>query len=103
MTGASTRAGARSSRSTASLPALPAEVDAIAVCLLHSDLDAAHEHAVAAASPRAAGPTLVVCSHEVSPEFREYERMVTTVVEAFLEPVCAPYLERSPRSRPRRS
>jgi N-methylhydantoinase A len=26
----------------------------------------------------------------VSPEFREYERMVTTVVEAFLEPVCAP-------------
>ena len=33
-----------------------------------------------------------MCSHEVSPEFREYERMVTTVVEAFLEPVCRPYL-----------
>ena len=41
----------------------------------------------------AARPELVVCSHEVSPEFREYERMVTTVVEAFLEPVCAPYLD----------
>ena len=42
--------------------------------------------------PRCAprGSELVVCSHEVSPEFREYERMVTTVVEAFLEPVCAP-------------
>ena len=37
-------------------------------------------------------PNAVVCSHEVSPEFREYERMVTTVVEAFLEPVCGPYL-----------
>ena len=30
----------------------------------------------------------VVCSHEVSPEFREYERMVTTVVDAALRPVC---------------
>jgi N-methylhydantoinase A/oxoprolinase/acetone carboxylase beta subunit len=30
----------------------------------------------------------------VSPEFREYERMSTTVVEAFLEPTCTPYLRR---------
>jgi N-methylhydantoinase A/oxoprolinase/acetone carboxylase beta subunit len=74
------------------IPPLPAEIDAIAVCLLHADLDATHERLVADAL-RAARSELVVCSHEVSPEFREYERMVTTVTEAYLEPVCAPYLE----------
>jgi N-methylhydantoinase A/oxoprolinase/acetone carboxylase beta subunit len=66
------------------------DADAIAVCLLHADLDPRHEREVAAALGRAH----VVCSHEVSPEYREYERMSTTVVEAFLEPVCAPYLQR---------
>jgi len=75
------------------LPDIGDDIDAIAVCLLHSDLDARHERAVAEAL-RAARPELVVCSHEVSPEFREYERLATTVVEAFLEPVCAPYLMR---------
>jgi N-methylhydantoinase A/oxoprolinase/acetone carboxylase beta subunit len=66
------------------------DADAIAVCLLHADLDPRHEREVAAAL----GRVHVVCSHEVSPEYREYERMSTTVVEAFLEPVCAPYLQR---------
>jgi N-methylhydantoinase A/oxoprolinase/acetone carboxylase beta subunit len=75
------------------VPTIPDAVDAIAVCLLHADLDAGHEQAVADALRRA-HRAHVVCSHEVSPEFREYERMVTTVVEAFLEPVCAPYLQR---------
>ena len=73
------------------LPAIAGEVDAIAVCLLHADLDPRHEREVGDAL-RAARSELVVCSHEVSPEFREYERMVTTVVEAYLEPVCTPYL-----------
>ncbi|MDQ1448481.1 MAG: N-methylhydantoinase [Actinomycetota bacterium] len=73
------------------LPEIVEEIDSIAVCLLHSDLDARLEREVAEAL-RAARSELVVCSHEVSPEFREYERMVTTVVEAFLEPACAPYL-----------
>jgi N-methylhydantoinase A/oxoprolinase/acetone carboxylase beta subunit len=75
------------------LPEIAGAIDAIAVCLLHSDLDPAHERAVAAAL-RSARSELVVCSHDVSPEFREYERMVTTVVEAFLEPACRPYLAR---------
>jgi N-methylhydantoinase A/oxoprolinase/acetone carboxylase beta subunit len=75
----------------AELPrALPGDCDAVAVCLLHADLDPAHERAVAAAL-RAAGYD-VTASHEVSPEYREYERMVTTVVNAYLRPVCAPYL-----------
>ena len=65
----------------------------MAVCLLHADLNPAHEEAVAAAL---AGAGLdVSCSSEVSPEFREYERTVTTVVNAYLRPVCRPYLEGS--------
>ena len=74
------------------VPAVPAGVAAVAVCLLHADLEPAHEVAVAAAL-RAAGFD-VSCSHEVSPEFREYERTVTTVVNAYLRPVCRAYLER---------
>ena len=65
-------------------------VDAVAVCLLHADLQPAHEQAVASVL-RARGLD-VVCSHEVSPEFREYERIVTTVADAALRTVCAPYL-----------
>jgi N-methylhydantoinase A/oxoprolinase/acetone carboxylase beta subunit len=74
------------------LPDLPAEIEAVAVCLLHADLDDRHERAVAAAL-RARGAD-VSASHEISPEFREYERVVTTVANAYLRPVCGPYLDR---------
>lgn len=71
-------------------PEVPPGVEAVAVCLLHADLDARHEQAVAA-ELRAAGWD-VSASHEVSPEPREFERTVTTVVNAYLRPVCGPYL-----------
>ncbi|HYI61108.1 MAG TPA: hydantoinase/oxoprolinase family protein [Acidimicrobiales bacterium] len=64
--------------------------EAVAVCLLHSDLDPAHERAVADRL-RAAGHD-VTCSHEVSPQFREYERTVTTAANAYLRPPCRAYL-----------
>jgi len=73
-----------------SIPAVPADVDTVAVCLLHADLDPAHEQA-AAATLRDRGLD-VTCSHQVSPEFREYERTVTTVANALLRPVCRAYL-----------
>lgn len=66
------------------------EVAAVAVCLLHADLNPVHEQQVAGAI-RGAGID-VTCSHEVSPEFREFERTATTVVNAYLRPVCAPYV-----------
>jgi len=72
------------------LDAVPTDVDAVAVCLLHADLDPVHERAVARAL-RSRGID-VSCSHEVSPEFREYERMVTTVANAMLRPACRAYL-----------
>ncbi len=69
---------------------IDAAVAAVAVCLLHADLDASHEDAVAAVlSARGLDVTL---SSAVSPEFREYERMVTTVANAGLRPVCRAYL-----------
>ena len=75
-----------------SVPDVPAGVESVAVCLLHADLDASHEKAVAEALADR-GVDDVTCSHHVSPEFREYERTVTTVVNAYLRPRCRRYLE----------
>lgn len=61
-----------------------------AVCLLHADLDPTHEQQVAGVL-RERGVD-VTCSHEVSPQLREYERTVTTVVNAYLRPPCRSYL-----------
>jgi N-methylhydantoinase A len=74
-----------------SLPEIDAE--AVAVCLLFSFRDQAHEQAVAAELRRRLPDTRVVASHEVSPEFREYERASTTAADAYLGPVVAEYLE----------
>ena len=75
-----------------SLPAIDAQ--AVAVCLLFSFRDASHERAVAEELRRRMPHTRVVASHEVSPEFREYERASTTAVDAYLGPVVSAYLER---------
>jgi N-methylhydantoinase A len=74
------------------IPALPEGTDAVAICLLHADLDGQPERAVAM---RVAERDRVdiTCSSDVSPEFREYERTVTTVVNAYLRPACRPYLQ----------
>ncbi len=74
-----------------SVPPVPGPVDSVAVCLLHADLDAGHERAVAAVLAER-GFHDVSCSSDVSPEFREYERTVTTVVNAYLRPRCRRYL-----------
>lgn len=66
-------------------------VDAVAVCLLHSYANPEHERALAAALADVEG--LFVCaSSEVLPEFREYERASTTVVNAYVGPVMRRYL-----------
>jgi N-methylhydantoinase A/oxoprolinase/acetone carboxylase beta subunit len=72
------------------LPAVDPGAEVVAVCLLHADIEPAHERAVAAAL-RAAGHD-VTCSHEVSPEMREVERTVTTVINAALRPRLRRYL-----------
>ena len=74
-----------------SLPELDAE--AVAVCLLFSFRDPTHERAVAAELRRRFPNARVVASHEVSPEFREYERASTTAIDAYLGPAVARYLD----------
>jgi N-methylhydantoinase A/oxoprolinase/acetone carboxylase beta subunit len=75
-----------------SAPQLPGPVEAVAICLLHADLNDAHERRLAT-DYESAG--VDVCrSSEVAPEFREYERCSTTVVNAYVRPRCRTYLRR---------
>jgi N-methylhydantoinase A len=73
------------------LPELDAP-EAIAVCLLFSFRDASHERVVASELRRRYPAAHVVASHEVAPEFREYERASTTAADAYLGPVAKRYL-----------
>ena len=66
------------------VPDIPLGAEAVAVCLLHADLVSRHEQQVAEAL-RAKGHDVSVSS-EVSPEVREYERTLTTVVNAGAAP-----------------
>jgi N-methylhydantoinase A len=76
-----------------SLPELDASVEAVAVCLLFSFRDASHERAVAEELRLRLTGARVVASHEISQEFREYERASTAAVDAYLGPVVSSYLE----------
>ena len=73
------------------LPDLPDGIEAVSVCLLHSDLNPSHEIAVRDELLRRAAPD-ITCSHEIAPEFREYERASTTVINSYLRPRCRSYL-----------
>jgi N-methylhydantoinase A len=82
-------------------------VEAIAVCFLFAYANPAHEQA-AAGIIRAIAPDLYVSlSHEVNPEWREYERTASTVANAYIGPPVSRYLntlerlslQRFPRSR----
>jgi N-methylhydantoinase A len=68
------------------------DAEAVAVCLLHAYRDPSHERAVADELRRRLPDAHVVASHEVAPEFREYERASTTAADAYLGPVVARYL-----------
>lgn len=61
-------------------------VEAVAICLLFSFLRPEHEQALAAAIRRQLPQLHVTVSSDVSPEFREYERTATTVMNAYTMP-----------------
>jgi len=67
-------------------------VESVAVSLLHAYANPAHERAVAAALADADLPLSV--SSEIVPEFREYERTSTTVMNAYVAPKMSRYLGR---------
>ncbi len=67
-------------------------VEAVAVCLLHSYADPASERLVAERIRRALPDCFTTTSCEVLPEFREYERFSTAVLNAYTGPRVATYL-----------
>jgi N-methylhydantoinase A len=60
--------------------------------LLFAFRDPSHEQAVASELRRRHPGVHVVASHELAPEFREYERASTTAADAYLAPIAARYL-----------
>jgi len=74
-----------------------ARVKAVAICFLHSYRNPANEQAVAAALTRA--DWYLSTSHEISPEFREYERSSTTFINACVGPLMQAYLTELSRAR----
>ena len=68
------------------------EVESIAVCLLFSFLHAEHEERIAAALGSLGVP--ISLSSRVLPEYREYERTSTVVINAYLQPLMGRYLNR---------
>jgi N-methylhydantoinase A len=69
-----------------------ANVEAIAICFLHSYANPDNERIVREAIAGAA--PYICCSHEVCPEFREYERTATTFLNAYVGPLMDRYLGR---------
>jgi len=68
--------------------------EVVAISLLHSYRDDSHERALAEGLRAAGIDADVVCSADVLPEIREYERTATTVAEAYLRPGVSRYLVR---------
>jgi N-methylhydantoinase A len=71
-----------------------AEVEAIAVCYLHAWRDDRHERATAEALRAALPSAYVSLSSAVFPQIKEYERVCTTVVNAYVGPALERYLGR---------
>jgi N-methylhydantoinase A len=69
-----------------------AQPEAIAVCLLFSFVRPEHEKRIAAALAALRVPLSV--SHQILPEYREYERTSTVCVNAYLQPLMGRYLTR---------
>src|SRR5688572_8223310 len=68
--------------------------ESVAICLLFSFRDSAHEARLASALREALPELQVSASHEVLPAFREFERCSTTVIDAYLSPLLDSYLGR---------
>jgi N-methylhydantoinase A len=70
-------------------------VRCIAVCLLHSYANDAHEKRVGALIAEHFPDIFVSLSSVVLPEYREYERAMTTLVDVLVKPYCRTYLQRA--------
>lgn len=69
-------------------------VEAVAISFLHSYANTAHEEAALAEVQKLWPEVSVVASHQITREWREYERTNTAVLSAYVQPVAARYLEK---------
>ena len=73
---------------------LAADIEAVAICLLHSYASPVHEIVAGEVLRQKCPGLFVTLSHEILREFREYERTSTTVLNAFVGPRVSRYLGR---------
>ncbi|MFP6772056.1 MAG: hydantoinase/oxoprolinase family protein [Alphaproteobacteria bacterium] len=74
------------------------QVTSVAVCYMHAYRDGRHERATQRALAAALPDVHVCLSSEVLPQIKEYERVSTTVVNAYVAPILARYLSRLEQS-----
>ena len=81
------------------LPAIVADfrregVKAVAICFIHSYADTSHERAALVELKRLWPEVSAVASHQITREWREYERSNTAVLSAYVQPAAERYLSR---------
>lgn len=69
-------------------------VEAVAICFLHSYADPSHEQAALAEVRKLWPAVSAVSSHQITREWREYERSNTTVLSGYVQPIAERYLAR---------
>ena len=69
-----------------------AGIEAIAICLLHDYANHAHEQRLRELLHREMPSLSISLSHEVSPEAREFDRLCTTIANAYIQPLMSDYL-----------
>ncbi len=70
-------------------------VNCIGVCLLHSYANNAHEEKIGQLIAERHPDVFVSLSSRVLPEYREYERAMTTLIDVMVKPYCKTYLQRA--------
>lgn len=70
-------------------------IEVVVICLLHSYANPVHEEQLASQLAHLALP--IVLSSQVLPEFREYERFSTTLINGYLTPIMTSYVQRLQR------
>ncbi|MEM7521191.1 MAG: hydantoinase/oxoprolinase family protein [Pseudomonadota bacterium] len=71
-----------------------ASVEAVAICLLHAYANPVHERRLAELLQQARPDLVISISSDVSPEAREFDRLCTTVANAYIQPLMSGYLNR---------
>lgn len=69
-----------------------AEIEAVAICLLHAYANPAHELALRELLAERLPGIAISLSHEISPEAREFDRLCTTIANAYIQPLMSRYL-----------